>query len=95
MPLVTSTDDRADAEQQPAGEGAEADADVVEDVVAEHLQVGAALAARARARARRVVHALELAHLRRVEHRVHQLGRNCSNTSIETAAGRTAPPTAT
>ena len=44
-PLKDQHHDRAHAGQQSAGESAEADADVVQDVVAEHRHVGAGVAA--------------------------------------------------
>ena len=67
--------DAAEAEQDSAGEGAEGDADIVHDVVAEHEQVVGALAILAEALRKRVVHRLEVANALRVEQAVDQLRR--------------------
>src|SRR3546814_2763792 len=80
---VSSSDlqQRADARQQPACEGAEADADVVGAVQAEHLQVAAAVSAELRARRDRVVHRLELRKLARIEQAVEDRKRARLNSS--------------
>ncbi len=64
---------RADAEQHAAGEAAERDADVVLDVKAEHEQVGLGLALAPDLARLGIVHALDAAHLRRVEQAVDRL----------------------